>query len=327
MSALLLLLVYRIRLSVFIKECIILLIVKELEKTPTIQINLKASNLSGMQVQRTTVFYLADKCLKFLRSYDIKEKYTHKIFKELRAIKWLKRTRMTSTSRNTGRKKVSEPYNLLWLGNFFCLCYLANLTLGQKAASWGKSLQQALAHCSLPQPVIRCMLHAPHTTKKGFWSRCTITRRGCTLLPGSQLASPYGQLFLDIAAHSEQDTVKSIIMPTEPNLHIQDHLQYESRYPGLFHLTILLSEMEKMALARLSDWLVALLSGRKTVGADLSSPQSHSKRILVNLSHIIKLLEKNAVCKSYSNILNPKGLYFFPECKTVSRWLIKSLQN
>lgn len=126
-------------------------------------------------------------------------------------------------------KRLLYPITCFGSEILFCFCYLVNLTLGQKAASWDKSLEQALAPCSLAQLVRRCTLHAPHTIQEGFWSRCTITLSGCTLLPGSQLASPYGQLFLDIAAHSERDTVKSIIMPTEPNLHIRDHLQYESR--------------------------------------------------------------------------------------------------
>lgn len=129
---------------------------------------------------------------------------------------------------------------------FFCL-----FLLPCEFDTWTKSciLRQeprASSGALLPCPAgEKVHTTCPHTTQKGFWCRCTITLRGCTLLPGSQLASPYGQLFLDITAHSERDTVKSIIMPTEPSLHIWDHLQYESRYPGLFQLTSFLAKWEK----------------------------------------------------------------------------------
>lgn len=58
---------------------------------------------------------------------------THKIFKEQFAIKWLKQTQTTSIGRNTERKKVSVPYNLLWLRNFFLFL------LPWKFVTWTKS--------------------------------------------------------------------------------------------------------------------------------------------------------------------------------------------
>lgn len=183
-----------------------------------------------------------------------------------------------------------------------------NLTLGQEAASWGKRLKWAQS--SLAQLVRRCTLPAPHTTQEGFCSRCTTTLCSYTLLPGSQPASPYGQLFLHRAAHSERHTVKSIIVPTEPNLHIQDHLQYESRYPGLLHLTSFLAKLRKWD--RPGSQTVLLLCCQEERQWELTwVPHSHTwKGFLSIFLTLIKFLEKNEVCRSYSNLLSPKGLYY-----------------
>lgn len=244
MSDLLSLLVYRVRISVLIKESIILLNVKELEKNPSIQIHLKGSNLSGKQVQRTMIFCLADMCPMFLRSYDIKKKYTPTKYSRRCLPLRLKWTWRTSIARNTERKKVSVPYNLHWLRIFLVVVTLWIWHLDKKLYSEARGSRKLWLTALFPKQWEGAHCLPSHNTE-GFLVQVHITLSSHTLLPGSQLASPYGQLFLDIAAHSEQDTLKSIIMPTEPNLHIQDHLQYESRYPGLLHSTSFLVKWRK----------------------------------------------------------------------------------
>lgn len=282
--------------------------VKELGKNPTIQIYLKGSDLSGRQAQITIVFSLADKCLIFLRSYDIKEKHTHKIFKGLLAIKWLKQTRTTFIVRNTERKKASVPYNLLWFRNSFLFL------LSCEFDTWPKI----------------CILRQEPGTSPGSLLPCPAGEKVHTSCPPH---NPGG--FLVQVHHHTEWLYTASRFPASPSIwtafsgyssplrtrHSEKHNhahRAQSAYPRPSAIWkqiartipshLLLSKMEKMGLARLSDSLVALLSERKTEEADLSSPESHSKRILVNLYHIIKLLEKNAVCRSYSNILSHKGL-------------------
>lgn len=129
--------------------------------------------------------------------------------------------------------------------------------------------------------------------RRTFWSRCTNTLSSYTLLPNSQLVSPYGQRFLDTVAHSERATVKSIIMPTELNPHPRPSAVWNADTQD-YQLTILLSKMEQMGSAMLSDCV--LLYCEEERQQELSSPLTDSKRILVNLSHIIKLASSWEKC-------------------------------
>lgn len=123
--------------------------------------------------------------------------------------------------------------------------------------------------------------------RRAFWSRYTNTLSSYTLLPGSQLVSPYGQCLLDIAAHSKSCSKKNNHAHRAQSAS-KTICNMKCRYPGLSTHHPLYRNREN-GISHALTLSVALLSGRKTVGVELSSPQMHNKRILVNLSHIIKL--------------------------------------
>lgn len=267
MSHLLSLLVYRTRVSVFIKECIILLIVKELGKKLTIQIHLKGSNLSGRQVQRTTVFCLADKCLIFLRSYDLKEKYTHTKYSRscLPSSDWSRHRGHSLVEIQRG-KRFLYPITCFGTDLFilFCFCYLANLTLGQKAASWDKSLEQALAHCSLAQPVRRCTLRAPPHSTEGFLVQ--VHHHTERLYTPSRFPASLS-IWTAFSGYSSPLRIRHSEKHNHAHRAQSAYLRPSATWKQIARTIpahFLLSKMEKMGLARLSDCPVALLSERNT---------------------------------------------------------------